>query len=77
MNEWIGKPAQALLAAKEEDRFTAYLAELLKADKLLDPFLNELCGVSADVHARSRAKIANQVVVTNGRPDLIITLPHC
>jgi hypothetical protein len=65
-------PVQALLAGKEEDRFTEFLARLLRENDLASRFLRELCGYEPK---RGRPVVRTQVIVEEGRPDLVITGP--
>lgn len=71
MNEWTGRPFLAVLRAKEEDRFTAYLAELLRHPEVLSRFLSAVCQLSTQAIAGLR--IATQFPCANGRPDFVIT----
>ncbi len=65
-------PAQALLGGNEEDRFTEFLARLLREKELASRFLRELCDLDPK---RGRPEVGTQVVVQDGRPDLVITGP--
>jgi hypothetical protein len=69
-SEWRGQPERALLAEKEEDRFTVLLCELLRSRDVLTSFL-ELSGVSLGDKLTELA-VGNQVTVPGGRPDLVI-----
>ena len=71
MANWNGKPHKALLAAKEEDRFTEYLCQLLLSEEVLAPFLSELCGYDPGALQRP-IDVRTQVTVPGGRPDLAI-----
>jgi len=70
MDKWIGKPFLALLANKEEDRFTEYLCELLKARPVLIRFLSEVCGFllprGEDLTVKTR------ISFDSGIPDLVV-----
>jgi hypothetical protein len=70
MKDWKGKPFLALLAGKEEDRFTAFLCELLKAPFVLREFLEQVCNI--DVAEPEKFIVATQVVVEGSRPDIVI-----
>lgn len=74
MPEWTGRPHTALLLGQEEDRFTAYLAELLRDERFREDFLRRLCGV--DVTAAEVPSVRTQVVVPDGRPDLVLSGPR-
>lgn len=71
MSTWRGKPYLALLAHKEEDRFTEYLCQLLQSEEVLIPFLRDLCTVETPVIS-SKLSVKTQVTVAGGRPDLTI-----
>ena len=66
---WTGKPYLALLASKEEDRFTEYLCHLLQSDDVCRAFLEQLCDVEPP---EGPLHVATQVTVEGGRPDLAI-----
>jgi hypothetical protein len=70
MSVWPGRPHLSILGGKEEDRFTQYLCELLRAPVVLERFLKEVCGlvVTADEQVSART----QVTVPGGRPDLAV-----
>lgn len=72
--DWSGKPSLALLADKEEDRFTVLLAELLRSRLVLEAFLG-LCEIDPQESVSALA-VRNQVTVTDGRPDLVIYAPR-
>jgi hypothetical protein len=73
MADWIGRPHVALLQAQEEDRFTAYFAELLRDDRFREAFLNRLCGVKAS--SAEVPIVRTQMVIPGGRPDLVLSGP--
>ena len=70
MSTWAGRPHLSILGGKEEDRFTQYLAELLRAPVVLSAFLKSVCGLSAIVDSQISAR--TQVTIPGGRPDLAI-----
>jgi hypothetical protein len=70
MSDWLGRPHLSILGGKEEDRFTQYWAELLRAPAVLGGFLKELCGLPVTVSDQISAR--SQVTVSGGRPDLAI-----
>jgi hypothetical protein len=65
-------PVEALLCGKEEDRFTDFLARLLREKDLASRFLREVCHYEPK---RGRPEVHTQVVVPDGRPDLVISGP--
>ncbi|WP_375760986.1 hypothetical protein [Corallococcus exercitus] len=71
--KWNGRPELALLAEKEEDRFTQFLCELLRSDAVMDGFLR-LCGLTPERGA-SALHPSTQVTVPGGRLDLAIHGP--
>ncbi|MEP6651971.1 MAG: PD-(D/E)XK nuclease family protein [Myxococcales bacterium] len=73
---WTGRVARALLAGKEEDRFTAFLEQLLKSELVLAAFLKEVCGIPSVAFSTGDLTVATQVQIPNGRPDLVITGPN-
>lgn len=69
-SEWLGRPALAILADKQENRFTTLLCELLRSRRVLSAFL-DTCGITprdgvADLTVRT------EVSVPGGRPDLVV-----
>jgi hypothetical protein len=74
MSSWAGRPYLAILGGKEEDRFTNYLAELLKDPDMLaaftGTFLKDHCGLLINSEPGMTAQ--TQVTVAGGRPDLAI-----
>ncbi len=74
MSSWVGRPYLAILGGKEEDRFTNYLAEILKDPSILAAFT----GIFLKDHCRLLLKqepgmmAQSQVTVAGGRPDLAI-----
>jgi len=68
MKPWTGRPHLSILGAKEEDRFTHYLCELLRAPSVLAAFLKDLC----NVEVKPNVNVSMQPQVTEGRPDLAI-----
>jgi len=73
--KWNGRIARALLAGKEEDRFTIFLGELLKSSVVLRAFLQDVCAIPSPVRSVEELRVATQVQVPDGRPDLVITGP--
>jgi len=71
---WKGRPALALLAEKEEDRFTRLLRELLQHPDVLEAFLREACELQLDGTQRD-CRVETQVVVPGGRADLVVIGP--
>ena len=70
MSNWEGKPHFAILGGKEEDRFTQYLAALLRAPVVLVAFLKNVCRLTLASDEPLSAR--TQVTVPGGRPDLAI-----
>src|SRR5438067_1625071 len=70
MTPWQGKPFLAVLAAKEEDRFTEYLSQILQAPEALRRFLSEVCGLA--IRADEELSVRTQLRLTGGTPDLRI-----
>jgi hypothetical protein len=69
---WDGRPIFALLAGKEEDRFTEFLVHLLQAPEVLRVFLKDLCGLSVTEPELVSLTTRTQVTVPGGRPDIAI-----
>lgn len=65
-------PMEALLSGKEEDRFTELLARLLREKDVAASFLRRVCGFEQKI---GRPEVHTQVVISDGRPDLVITGP--
>ncbi|GEJ56659.1 hypothetical protein [Anaeromyxobacter diazotrophicus] len=63
-------PLHALLAENEEDRFTEALSHLLRHGNLAERFLLEFADVKT-----SGVAVQTQLVVLNGRPDVVFTAP--
>lgn len=70
MSTWTGRPHLSIFGGKEEDRFTRYLCELLRAPGVLAAFLREICGVEVGPHDSVSAQ--TQVTVPGGRADLAL-----
>ena len=70
---WTGCPELALLAEKEEDRFTQYLCELLRSESVMAAFLRT-CGVIPP-EAAPTLQPSTQATIPNGRLDLAIRGP--
>lgn len=67
------RPFRAILASKEEDRFTAFLAELLRLKSFQTAFLKELCGLEGFDDAIPM--IRTHLSVPGGVTDLTIEGP--
>jgi len=74
MTTWRGTPFRALLAEKEEDRFTEFLAHLLQDEAVLQSFLSRLC--SLPLKDLGTVEVRTQVLLADGRPDLVIHGPR-
>ncbi|MFP2906456.1 hypothetical protein ACLESD_15610 [Pyxidicoccus sp. 3LFB2] len=75
MSNWSGNPVLAMLAGKEEDRFTEFLVHLLQSPEVLRVFLRDVCGLAVtDVDLES-LHVRTQVTVSGGRPDIAIQSP--
>ena len=64
---WTSAPTLAVLAGKEEDRFTEYLCHLLRDGGFLAAFTEKIGLDYADT-----LTVSTQVRVQGGRPDLVI-----
>ena len=72
MEDWTGKPYLALLADKEEDRFTEFLGHLLRSKELLKYFIHNICELTS-IQDFDELRIQTQLIVEEGRPDLVIS----
>jgi hypothetical protein len=73
MTTWDGRPELALLAEKEEDRFTQLLCELLRSKEVMRGFLH-LCGGGFEERA-AHLRPSTQVTIPEGRLDLALHGP--
>lgn len=72
-DSWQQRPLHAMLAGKEEDRFTECLADLLHSKTVLEHFLLDLCQIT--LKDFTDISVHTQFTVPGGRPDLIIKGP--
>ncbi|MBZ4419335.1 PD-(D/E)XK nuclease family protein [Myxococcus sp. RHSTA-1-4] len=74
-SNWPGNPVLAILAGKEEDRFTEFLVHLLQAPEVLRAFLKDACGLDVTDAMLNSLHVRTQVTVAGGRPDIAIQSP--
>jgi hypothetical protein len=75
VSHWSGSPVLAILAGKEEDRFTEFLVHLLQSPEVLRPFLKEVCELEVTNAELTSLRVRTQVTVVGGRPDIAIQSP--
>ncbi|HRK32270.1 MAG TPA: hypothetical protein PLD59_14480 [Tepidisphaeraceae bacterium] len=74
--EWAGRPALAFMAAKEEDRFSTFLVELLRYRPLLERFCSFFLKIAVPADVDSDSCVSTQRVLASGRPDIAIEWPQ-
>src|SRR5687767_14774936 len=69
--EWRGVPSRALLRGKLEDRFTAYLCELLRSPEICQRFATDVCGIALS-NPSDMVISAPWLRVPGGCPDIAV-----
>lgn len=69
---WMGRPALAYMASKEEDRFTVFLAQLLLYPPFFEHFCSQLLETKPPPGLLPADTITTQRIIDGGRPDVSI-----